>query len=380
VQQAEEALRHTQKMAELGHLTGGVAHDFNNLLGAMIGSFELIRRKHDDPERVRMLADAGLLVAERGARLTAQLLMFSRAQPIKLTPVSISAVVDGMREMLRRTLGPLIDVNIDISCGRSFILSDRTQLEMALLNLAINARDAMPEGGLLTIAATLDTVAGDPALEPGEYVELLVRDTGIGMSPDVASRAFDPFFTTKGIGQGTGLGLSQVHGLARQAGGAVRIESQPGRGTTIRMLLPCTDAPFLFERPAQIPPEQGEPQDATVLLVDDDQDLRSVLAASLQDLGYSVIEAVDGAEGLVLLEQHEPDLLVADFAMPGMSGAELARSARLLHPGLPIIFASGLTERLDIETAAGPDTRVLRKPFRISELQREIQGALSARA
>ncbi len=379
LQQAEEALRQAQRMEALGHLTGGVAHDFNNLLGAMIGNFELILRQHDDKARVRSLADAGLLVAERGARLTSQLLTFSRAQRIELVSVSVGALIEGMREMLRRTLGPLVTVSFEIDCGDRCVLSEPTQLEMALLNLTINARDAMPKGGQLTIAAGLRTVGRAPGLKAGEYVELRVTDTGTGMSKEVAARAFDPFFTTKGVGKGTGLGLSQVHGLVRQAGGSVRIESRLQHGSAIVLMLPCTDAPARRERRARAASTPRPVEGATVLLVDDDHDLRAVLGASLQDLGYRVVEAADGAEGLALLERHAPDLLVSDVAMPGMTGVELARTVRLQHPTLPVILASGFAEMPAIEIGSGPAPRVLRKPFRLSELQGEIEAALRGR-
>ena len=367
-----------KKMEALGHMTGGVAHDFNNLLGALVGSFELIRRKHDDKARVLMLAEAGLVVTERAAKLTSQLLTFSRTHQLELSRVDVAAVVDGMREMLRRTLGPLTSVEFDVRCRGRFVLSDPVQLEMALLNFAINARDAMQEGGRLTVAAILRHIEHDPALPDGDYVELRVEDNGTGMSPEVAARAFDPFFTTKPVGKGTGLGLSQAHGTANQAGGNVRIESEPGQGTTIRMLLACIDPPPVNAREAASRPLPVA--DATILLVDDDHDLRAVLAATIEDLGYRVIQAVDGAEALVLLQRREPDLLIADFAMPGITGTELARSVRLSHSRLPIILASGYAGSLELDLPADPLLRVLPKPFRVGELQAEIERALAASA
>ena len=377
--QAEEALRQSQKMEALGHLTGGVAHDFNNLLGAMVGSFELIRRKHDDKERVRSLAEAGLKAAERGTKLTSQLLTFSRSQRIELKPVVVAEVVDGLRDMLRRTLGPLIALGFDVACGGASVLSDATQLEMALLNLAINARDAMPQGGQLTVGTRLRPVDRDPGLAPGDYVELWVTDTGIGMSPHVMARAFDPFFTTKGVGKGTGLGLSQVYGIARQAGGTARIESVLAAGTTVRVLLPRTHLVARPAAPAPLIALDGPAPDATILVVDDDPDLRRVLAASLEDLGYRVVEADNGASGMQMLKEHAPDLLIADFAMPGMTGAELAKAARALRPELPIVFASGYADTDAIDAAVGTATRVLRKPFRVDELQAALAAAIAAR-
>jgi signal transduction histidine kinase len=215
-------------MEAVGQLTGGIAHDFNNLLGAVVGSLDLIRRKPADTDRVRRYAEAGLQAAERGAKLTGQLLAFSRAQRIEQKPVVLSHLVAGMRDMLDRTLGPLVRVNLELD-GDGSVLSDPTQLEMAVLNLAINARDAMPEGGELTIATSVRHVGADPELSAGEYVVLSVVDTGSGMSAETAERAFDPFYTTKGVGKGTGLGLSQVYGVAKQTGGTVRLETGKAR-------------------------------------------------------------------------------------------------------------------------------------------------------
>ena len=228
---AEEALRQSQKMEALGQLTGGIAHDFNNLLQVVHGAFELIRRKTDDAGRVSALAENGIAAAERGASLTRQLLAFSRSQKLELRPFVVAGLIEEMRELLVRTLGPDVKLTVELGEGDASVMSDRTQLELAVLNLAINARDAMPAGGSLTVRTRLRTLpAGDPVLEAGEYVELSVADTGEGMSRQVIERAFDPFFTTKGVGKGTGLGLSQVYGVARQAGGAAQIDSEPWRG------------------------------------------------------------------------------------------------------------------------------------------------------
>jgi len=373
---AEEALRQSQRMEALGHLTGGVAHDFNNLLGAMVGSFDLIRRRAASPDRVRQLAEAGLKVAERGAKLTGQLLTFSRGQRIELRAVRVADVLHGTHEMLERTLGPLITLAFHLDPEERAVLSDATQLEMAVLNLAINARDAMPNGGTLTIATRQLPLDHDPALPPGNYVELLVQDTGTGMSADVAALAFDPFFTTKEIGKGTGLGLSQVYGIARQAGGTVRIDSAPGCGASIRMLLPCTETASSMTFPPATAPAASPTSTPEILLVDDDVDLREVMAAALDDLGYRVREAADGHAALAMLEQSVPDVLIVDFAMPGMTGAELAKAARARWPDLPIVFASGYADTDAIGQAAGPGNRLLRKPFRIDELQQAITECL----
>jgi PAS domain S-box-containing protein len=379
LKRAQDALRQAQKMEAVGQLTGGIAHDFNNLLGAVVGSFDLIRRKPNDVDRVRRFAEAGLQAAERGAKLTGQLLAFSRAQRIEMKPLVVTDLVSGMHDMLSRTLGPMVRLKFDLD-GDGAVLSDPTQLEMAVLNLAINARDAMAEGGDLTLATAVRVVRRDPELRPGEYVELTVQDTGSGMPPEVAARAFDPFFTTKGVGKGTGLGLSQVYGIAKQAGGTVRIESRPGAGTVVRILLPRTDVP-VHANPGADTYDAGTAEfAATILVVDDDPDIRRVLADSLDALGYRVIETSDGESGLAALETGAPDLMMVDFAMPGMNGAEVAKAVRARMPQIPIVFASGYADTAAIESVAGRDAIVLRKPFRIDELQAAIVDALSHRS
>jgi CheY-like chemotaxis protein len=363
----------------VGQLTGGIAHDFNNLLGALVASLDLIRRKPGDADRVKRFAEAGLEAAERGAKLTGQLLAFSRAQRIELKPVVVADLVQGMGDLLARTLGPMVRLDFRID-GDGAILSDATQLEMAVLNLAINARDAMPEGGDLTIGTRRHQAMGDGELPAGEYVELSVADTGTGMPPEVAARAFDPFFTTKGVGRGTGLGLSQVYGIARQAGGTVRIESRPGAGTTVRLYLPRTSATSPSASVAEASSAVEEGASATILVVDDDPDVRRMLVASLDALGYRVLEAADGPSGLAVLDGSEPDLMMVDFAMPGMNGAEVARTARERRPDLPIVFASGYADTAAIEAVAGTHTAVLRKPFRVADLQAVLAAALGGRS
>jgi PAS domain S-box-containing protein len=378
LREAEAALMQLQKMEAVGRLTGGIAHDFNNLLGAIVGSLDLIRRKPDDLARVKRFADAGLEAAERGAKLTGQLLAFSRSQRIELKPTLIVELVSGMRELLARTLGPIIRLHFALDDPGSPVLCDPTQLEMAVLNLAINSRDAMPEGGDLTIATALREIARDVDLPDGTYVELSVTDTGAGMPAEVLGKAFDPFFTTKGVGEGTGLGLSQVYGIARQAGGAARIDSELGKGTVVRLYLPLVALPTPAEtdRDPGVANVRASRRSATILLIDDDPDLRQVLGASMESLGYAVIAADDGAAGLEALNLRTPDLVVVDFAMPGMNGAQFATAARQLKPGLPIVFVSGYAETAAIEKAAGPNALVLRKPFRIDELESAISIAL----
>jgi CheY-like chemotaxis protein len=311
--------------------------------------------------------------------LTAQLLAFSRAQRIELKPLVAADLVAEIRDMLARTLGPMVRLHVRNAAPGAAVLSDPTQLEMAVLNLAINARDAMPDGGDLTISLSPRTLLNDPELGSGDYVELAVSDTGAGMPPEVAARAVDPFFTTKGVGKGTGLGLSQVYGIARQAGGTVRIETSPGAGTTVRVLLPRTEPPEDAVAAAQLERTAGPDGDAAILVVDDDPDIRRMLAASLDALGYRVLQAADGPEGLSALLTHAPDLMIVDFAMPGMNGAEVARRARLQRPDLPILFASGYADTDAIHQAAGVDAPLLRKPFRIAALQRALEDVLGAR-
>jgi PAS domain S-box-containing protein len=373
---AQEALAQAQKMEAVGQLTGGIAHDFNNLLQGVAGSFDLIRRKPDDRERVLRWADAGLRAAERGAKLTGQLLAFSRAQKIQVQPLLVPELVDGMRELLDRTLGPMVNLKLAMEPGSAPVCSDPTQLEMAVLNLAINARDAMPLGGDLRIATRTISLPADAEIEAGDYLELSVTDTGSGMAPEVAARAFDPFFTTKGIGKGTGLGLSQVYGIARQAQGTARIESRPGEGTSVRLLLRHVDASVTAGDAGAASDRQLTHSGAKVLIIDDDPDVRRFLVDSLESLGYRIAEASDGPAGLDLLERFEPDLLLVDFAMPGMTGAEVAKAARQVRPALPIVFASGYADTFAIEEAAGDEALILRKPFRVGELNDLLSRAL----
>ncbi len=352
--QAEEALRQSQKMEALGQLTGGIAHDFNNLLQVVHGSFELIRRKSDDTDRVENWARNGIQAAERGASLTRQLLAFSRSQKLELVPFVAGELIGEMRELLSRTIGPDIELFFDLKDDAAPVLSDRTQLELAVLNLAINARDAMPDGGRLTLSTRVTEVGpGDPLLEPDEYVELSVADTGEGMNADVIERAFDPFFTTKGVGKGTGLGLSQVYGVARQAGGAAKIASVSGRGTTVTLMLRRSreSARPTAARTAPQPVLAPAPG-CTVMVVDDEAQVRQLARETLQLLGYQVLDADGGQAALALLETTTPDLMLLDYAMPGMNGAELARLVRIHWPDMPILFASGHadTEAVDAAT------------------------------
>ena len=376
---AEEALRQSQKMEALGQLTGGIAHDFNNLLQVVQGAFELIRRKADDTAKVASWAQNGIAAAERGASLTRQLLAFSRSQKLELRPFVVADLIGEMRELLVRTLGPDIKLSVELEEGRALVMSDRTQLELAVLNLAINARDAMPAGGGLTIRTHLRSLPpGDPVLAAGEYVELSVADTGQGMSREVIERAFDPFFTTKGVGKGTGLGLSQVYGVARQAGGAAQIDSEPGRGTVVRLMLlrssaTAEPASARGEPPPILAPAAGR----TILVVDDEAPVRALAGETLELLGYRVLQADSGAAALALLEREVPDLMLFDYAMPDMNGAELAGLVRARLPEAPIVFASGHADTAAVEAALGGRATILRKPFNMEMLARVIAERLS---
>jgi signal transduction histidine kinase/ActR/RegA family two-component response regulator len=375
----EDALRQSQKMEALGQLTGGIAHDFNNLLQVVHGAFELIRRKPQDHARVAAWADNGLQAAERGASLTRQLLAFSRAQKLELRPFVVADLIADMRELLTRTLGSEIDLVFDLDDRAVPVLSDRTQLELAVLNLAINARDAMPDGGRLTIRTqTLEIPEGHPVLAPDTYVELSVADSGTGMPPEVAERAFDPFFTTKGVGKGTGLGLSQVYGVARQAGGEARIESRAGEGSTVSLLLRRAPLGTLADTraPAAEHSVIAQASGALILVVDDDPDVRALVCDTLEMLGYRVVAADGGPAALAVLDRTRPDLVLLDFAMPGMNGAEVAGLVRQRWSEMPIVFASGYADTAAVENAVGGQAVILRKPFDMEELATTVSDAL----
>jgi signal transduction histidine kinase len=383
-ERAEHKLRQSQKMEAVGRLTGGIAHDFNNLLSAIMGNIELLRARLTNDREIRLAANA-MLAAERGAKLTGQLLAFSRMQRLDLIPVDLAGMLESLRGALQRVLGPEIALRIDVAPDGGLVMADVHQLELALLNLASNARDAMPASGTLTISARADDGASPSSGRPGQYVVLTVSDTGVGMAPEVRERAFEPFYTTKTVGAGSGLGLSQVYGIAKQSGGLATIESVPGRGTTVRIMLP--GAPFPAA-PARAPEQaalsglaapggrlSGRRRE-TVLVVDDDPDVRRFMVESLDSLGYGVTEAEHGQAGLDLLEKAAPDIMILDFAMPGMNGAAVANEALRRHPGLPILFATGFA---DTDAIGGPlrNLPLLRKPFRIAELAIAVAGALA---
>jgi signal transduction histidine kinase len=374
-ERAEARLVQAQKMEAVGQLTGGLAHDFNNLLTAVVGSLDLLLRRTDD-EKLRKLAGNALQAAERGAQLTSQLLAFSRRQRLQPTSLDPNEVVTGMGDLLARTIGPHIRIETRLEPHLWNALVDRTQIEVMLLNLALNARDAMPSGGRLTIqTSNLDHVPPALASElaPGEYVAVTVADTGSGMSPEVQARAFEPFFTTKEQGRGTGLGLSQLYGFAKQSGGTARIESVEGQGTSVTIYLPRTHVAVLEADTAAPKPRRRER--LKVLLVDDDDGVREVCAAMLEDIGCEVTTAASGEESLKVLAAQTFTIMLTDIAMPAMSGVELAQRVRELVPEMPILFASGYADLQAFGEQLSEET-VVRKPYRLAELAARIEAMI----
>ncbi|PCD02215.1 hybrid sensor histidine kinase/response regulator [Sphingomonas spermidinifaciens] len=366
LQAAQEALRQSQKMEAMGSLTGGVAHDFNNLLTPIIGSLDMLVRKGLGNERERRLIDGALQSAERAKTLVQRLLAFARRQPLQATAVDVATLVDEMAGLIGSTVGPNIEVRVELAPDLPPALADANQLEMALLNLAVNARDAMPRGGRLTIAAGRESVRTQHAsgLAHGHYVRLSVSDIGSGMDETTLRRAVEPFFSTKGIGKGTGLGLSMVHGLAAQLGGGMNISSLPGEGTTVTLWLPMSSAPIDSDE-RQPDRKEAPAVRGTALLVDDEELVRMSTAHMLHDFGFEVVEAGSAEEALDLIKAGaQPDLLVTDHLMAGMSGTDLARQARALNPALPILLVSGYAE---VEGIAH-DLPRLTKPFRSGDL------------
>jgi PAS domain S-box-containing protein len=378
---AEDALRQAQKMEAVGQLTGGIAHDFNNLLTPIMGGFEIIAGRIED-ERLKRLAETGLEAARRGAKLTSQLLAFSRIQRISMAPIPVNEVVANLDDLLRHAVGNSVEVVFALGEDVSHARCDANQLENALLNLALNARDAMPSGGTLTIGTGRITCGGEPDLEPGDYVEVIVADTGEGMPADVLARATEPFFSTKPTGKGTGLGLPQVYGIARQSGGTLRIESAVGRGTRVRLFLPQASAPAASDEEIMVGFEgvnilRPRPPERRILVIDDDRDVRDFLCGSLGSLGYEVEEADCGEAGLDRLRESRPDLVLLDYAMPGMNGADVAREARAEDAALPIVFVTGYAVTDELESALGPDVTVLRKPFTVAQLATVVEEQIA---
>ncbi|MFN3688422.1 MAG: PAS domain S-box protein [Salinarimonas sp.] len=374
---AEEQLRESQKMESLGQLTGGVAHDFNNLLTPIIGPLDMLVRRGIGNERERRLLDAALQSAERAKVLVQRLLAFARRQPLDPVAVDVGRLVEGIGDLIGSTLGPSIAIRIAIADGLPAAHADANQVEMALLNLAVNARDAMPNGGTLTIAASRAQARADEVrgLAPGEYVRLSVTDTGFGMDAATRARAIEPFFSTKPVGRGTGLGLSMVHGLAAQLGGGLGIESEPGRGTSVHLWLPLDGGAAAVAADAAETRARPSAARGVALVVDDEDLVRMTVADMLVDLGFEVVEAGSGEEALAMIRSgRRADLLVTDHLMPGMSGVDLARAARAARPGLPVLVVSGYAE---VEALA-PDLPRLAKPFRPAELTERVDALMRA--
>ncbi|GIL40251.1 ATP-binding protein [Roseiterribacter gracilis] len=373
-ERTEAALAHAQKMEAIGQLTGGVAHDFNNLLTAVIGNLDLLEaRLQESP--LRRMVEQSLRAAERGAKLTSQLLAFSRKQRLTPMPVDVDRLLANHVDLLARTLGPSVRIETVLGAGGAPAMADATQLELAILNLAINARDAMPGGGTLRIeTAAFDGSTAD--LAEGHWVTIAIRDDGVGMEKEILQRVFEPFFTTKETGKGSGLGLSQVYGFAKQSDGSVAIESTPGAGTTVRIVLPraATQTATVTPLRADIVPQRPG---ARILVVDDDEDVRVTIVELLQQLGYRVIAAADGLTALNLLQREQGiELLLTDVAMPEINGVETARRARLMRPHLRVLFVSGYADLAQFGSDLA-DQDVLKKPYRLSELATRIDHALS---
>jgi signal transduction histidine kinase/ActR/RegA family two-component response regulator len=383
-QRVEEALRQSQKMEAIGQLTGGIAHDFNNLLQVIVGNLEVLQLKLGKDADERRFVAAALRGAARGAALTQRLLAFARRQPLDPKPIDVNRLVVDMSELLHSTLGESIDIEAVLASGLWPVMADANQLESALLNLCVNARDAMPEGGRLTIEtanATLDErYASEHDVGAGEYVMMAVSDGGTGMTQDVAEHAFEPFFTTKDVGKGSGLGLSQVYGFIKQSGGHVKIDSAPGQGTTVKVYLPRL---VLVGPPvhaiAPVVAHTADSHDSTILVVEDDDDVRAYTASMLRDFGYRVTEVRTASEALsALAARNDIDLLFTDVGLPGgMNGRQLAQEAVRRRPKLRVLFTSGYArDALAHEGRLDPGVDLIAKPFTRVALASKVREAL----
>jgi PAS domain S-box-containing protein len=384
--QAEEALRQSQKMEAIGQLTGGIAHDFNNLLTGIIGAMDVLQRRlaagrYEDTQR---FMDAAVTSANRAAALTHRLLAFARRQPLDPKPTDANHLVRSMEDLLRRTLSERIQLHMELASDLWPVLTDPNQLENAVLNLAINARDAMPDGGKLTISTrniefTEPFQQGPEEIAAGEYTVITVSDTGVGIEPEILAKVFEPFFTTKPLGQGTGLGLSMIYGFAKQTRGSVRIESTVGQGAQVSLYLPRHIGDMAGERAssaAELPAGSGE----AVLLVEDDPSVRLLIGEVLRDLGYACIEAIDGQAALpMLLSNARLDLMITDVGLPGMNGRQLAERAREHRPDLKILFVTGYAEHATGSGFLGPGMEMVTKPFTLDALALKIREILAAK-
>lgn len=365
---AETSMFRAQRLEAMGRLTGGIAHDFNNLLMAISGNLEFIQRKLPADSTVHKNVQRAAQATDKGIKLTAQLLSFSRTQRLNVQSVELGKVLQAAQDLLGNALGPNIDVEVCLPSQAIWVSTDPLQLELAVLNLALNARDAMPSGGQFSVnvAATLHNA------EHNRMVTIRVADTGMGMTQETLAKAGEPFFTTKEHGKGTGLGLAQVYGLCRQCGGDLRISSEPGNGTVVEIILPTSTPIEDLRTEVCLSSDVGGdlPTEASILLVDDDESVRGVLAESLRSAGYEVIEAHSGASGLELIRAQHYSAAVIDFLMPGMNGAEMARQAREIQPDLPIVFVSGYSDTLALDAIF--DAVVLRKPFELEKLHEAL--------
>jgi PAS domain S-box-containing protein len=372
---ALQQLHESQKMESIGQLTGGVAHDFNNLLAVILGSLSLLKKAAPDDPRVSRLLDRAILGAERGATLTARLLAFARRQELKVEFVSLQKLLPEMLDFLRHSVGPNVAIHVEISPAVCAVEVDANQLELALINLAVNARDAMTQGGTLTIACHNEDHGKRVGLPRDPFVCITITDTGEGMSTATLARAQEPFFTTKGVGKGTGLGLSMVQGFTAQSGGALRIRSEPGKGTKVTLWLPRAKEGFVAANAEIQPAQSTQSKSLRVLLVDDDILVSMGAADMLLDLGHSVTEAQSGAHALKLLKSDAPfDVVVTDYAMPGMNGFELAQRIKAGHPRLPIVLATGYAE---LPADRSIEFGHLSKPYTSKDLAAALEKAVS---
>jgi CheY-like chemotaxis protein/anti-sigma regulatory factor (Ser/Thr protein kinase) len=359
-------------METIGQLTGGVAHDFNNLLMAVMGNLELLRKRIPDDPRMQRLIEGALQGAERGASLTQRLLAFARQQDLRAEPVDLGALIRGMIDLLERSLGPRVALRLNIPDGLPPAHIDANQLELAILNLAINARDAMPDGGSIDIKVATHRASGDATLKPGDYLKVSVIDSGTGMNAETLKKAIEPFFSTKPLGKGTGLGLSMVHGLTVQLGGTLELSSVIGRGTTATLVLPVTTKAPEIAGPAQM--ARNVNRSAVILFVDDDPLIAMSTTEMLEDLGHRVIGASSARHALDILKSEQPiDLMVTDHVMPGMTGIELAAKSREVRPTLPILLATGYA---DLSEGSSVDLPRLAKPYHQDQLRDRLDQLL----
>jgi signal transduction histidine kinase/CheY-like chemotaxis protein len=374
--QVEAALQQAQKMEVIGQMTGGVAHDFNNLLTAVLGNLELATRRGTD-EKIRRYLDGATQAAHRGAKITSQLLAFSRTQRLKTEPIDLNAIVTAMGDLLFRTIGATVRVETILERQLWQATADPTQIESVILNLAVNARDAMPEGGRLTIA-TSNVPHGDKSkpveLAVGDYVSVSVRDTGTGMTDEVLRKAFEPFFTTKPVGSGTGLGLSQVYGIAKQTGGTVSIDTKVGSGTTVTVYLPRTTAVPGVRPSEELRTVPLRKHEATILVVDDDRDVRQLAVSCLESLGYQVLAADGGPAALeIAASTANIDMVLIDIAMPEITGVEAMDAILKKRPGVPFLYMTGYVGPSKLDPS---EHRILKKPFTIAELAAKVEEIL----